>query len=697
MSHDCPSLLRQVDALLNFSRIRNRTVHFQQLRHLRALSERARRESSFSDTGNWRGFRRLRLGPESSTMNISCPSFPTLSPRAEIGEILREAFRDDRRDQPPDTEIDREALRLHIEEWTSSLDFLISQRLAVAWSNESDATECVDTEEIALRRQLDDLIRLEADVQDLKTSQTLVLEIEADERVATRDHAIAMALDQARTEDSDELNDIVDWMGDGGNPSHEEVCSFRIHGSSSNTQPKHRATSKGTLKKRELLFPTSAAVATTHAPLAQQVPHQGPSATPSVLGGGKLPEHEPSDTAGGKLPDHEPKILVGAIADVPLPQEEPGVLASVAADSNQAQQEGPGALASVTADSNLAQQTSCVQGGATTDTIPQQQVTKDMLSCIICFDEFSLRDILSAGDMDGPSSSSTMPGCGHHTCRDCMRQYVRTQLSERKYPLMCPAASCSSAIGDKVVECSALLLNSEDYARDRPSECLECNCLFFPTCRITAWHKGLTCDEFGQLPTHQRSSEEAEVLNMAKEMLWKQCPACKLYIERTVGCNHMRCRCGVEFGYRCGGKDTKKADTRGRNPGCKCDLFDVPAEGEEHAAPAAAAPAPPAAPAPQRYYNRRDCVPASIACRRAASIYACGRASIAGLATSIQDCVPASIACRRAASIYACVRASIAGLATSIQDCVPASIAFRRAASIYACVRASIARLATSI
>ena len=32
---------------------------------------------------------------------------------------------------------------------------------------------------------------------------------------------------------------------------------------------------------------------------------------------------------------------------------------------------------------------------------------------------------------------------------------------------------------------------------------------------------------------------------------WKRCPQCKMFIERTQGCNHMTCRCGHQFCFVC--------------------------------------------------------------------------------------------------------------------------------------------------
>jgi hypothetical protein len=52
-----------------------------------------------------------------------------------------------------------------------------------------------------------------------------------------------------------------------------------------------------------------------------------------------------------------------------------------------------------------------------------------------------------------------------------------------------------------------------------------------------------------------KSSNEAEVAfqEFVKGAKFKQCPFCKFWVEKTEGCDHMRCRCGKEFCYKCGG------------------------------------------------------------------------------------------------------------------------------------------------
>jgi len=45
---------------------------------------------------------------------------------------------------------------------------------------------------------------------------------------------------------------------------------------------------------------------------------------------------------------------------------------------------------------------------------------------------------------------------------------------------------------------------------------------------------------------------EEEFQKLAKLQGWKPCPKCKAMVEKTQGCNHMECICGVNWCYRCG-------------------------------------------------------------------------------------------------------------------------------------------------
>jgi hypothetical protein len=100
----------------------------------------------------------------------------------------------------------------------------------------------------------------------------------------------------------------------------------------------------------------------------------------------------------------------------------------------------------------------------------------------------------------------------------------------------------------------------------------------------------MTCSQFQALPPELKSVEDAAMLRMAAAQSWKRCPAagCGHVVERIAGCNHMLCRCGVDFCYACGQPYKNKeptADNVHGTAGCKCLLFDVPEEVEDQAPP----------------------------------------------------------------------------------------------------------------
>jgi hypothetical protein len=62
---------------------------------------------------------------------------------------------------------------------------------------------------------------------------------------------------------------------------------------------------------------------------------------------------------------------------------------------------------------------------------------------------------------------------------------------------------------------------------------------------------------------------EAVVQRMAEQQGWKKCPGpgCPYTVERTEGCNLMRCRCGERFCYACGGGYDSKSGRK-----CACPI-----------------------------------------------------------------------------------------------------------------------------
>ncbi len=65
--------------------------------------------------------------------------------------------------------------------------------------------------------------------------------------------------------------------------------------------------------------------------------------------------------------------------------------------------------------------------------------------CPVCLDRVPEAATVSASS-DEATTSTRAAGCGHKYCRDCMTQYVRTAIKDRKYPLVCPTPGCETAI-----------------------------------------------------------------------------------------------------------------------------------------------------------------------------------------------------------------------------------------------------------
>jgi hypothetical protein len=80
-------------------------------------------------------------------------------------------------------------------------------------------------------------------------------------------------------------------------------------------------------------------------------------------------------------------------------------------------------------------------------------------------------------------------------------------------------------------------------------QCKECRLIWCFQCQ-SPWHDGITCDQF--------KKGDRMLKYWAKEVHYGQqnaqsCPKCKIYIQRTKGCDHMVCiHCSTEFCYKCG-------------------------------------------------------------------------------------------------------------------------------------------------
>ncbi|XP_062021356.1 E3 ubiquitin-protein ligase RSL1-like [Rosa rugosa] len=99
-------------------------------------------------------------------------------------------------------------------------------------------------------------------------------------------------------------------------------------------------------------------------------------------------------------------------------------------------------------------------------------------------------------------------------------------------------------------DCSAMLIDDgAEVVRD--SECPNCNRMFCAQCKVP-WHAGIECAEFKKLKNDEKGNEDIMLRNLAQKNQWRRCPKCRFYVEKLIGCDTMRCRCGTYFCYICG-------------------------------------------------------------------------------------------------------------------------------------------------
>ncbi|GLC37168.1 hypothetical protein PLESTM_000549900 [Pleodorina starrii] len=176
----------------------------------------------------------------------------------------------------------------------------------------------------------------------------------------------------------------------------------------------------------------------------------------------------------------------------------------------------------------------------------------------------------SSDGSSSSSSSSSNPGCPCTITRGSILALLADHPADLQTYLQLEAESTldpGSLLYCPHKDCSNPLVLDGDLPPDAPASCPACNRGFCPRCRITGWHEGYSCAAFQALPAHQRSAEDAAVLQLSERQRWRACPACKRMVERNQGCNHMRCLCGGEYCYRCG-VQYEQGQKR-----CGCELF----------------------------------------------------------------------------------------------------------------------------
>ncbi|KAF7300607.1 RBR-type E3 ubiquitin transferase [Mycena chlorophos] len=239
-------------------------------------------------------------------------------------------------------------------------------------------------------------------------------------------------------------------------------------------------------------------------------------------------------------------------------------------------------------------------------------------TCGICMDPYTPTYSPYTASLTATSSSRARTQFGvklpcpsqHGYCAGCLTSYIDTKLSgsgaglTRIFPVRCP--ECPSAefvdgIPDELAarvigpermvlwdqqkllhsipfmycpnpKCSAIVETpqEEDGGVQTEAVCPFCQLWMCVACKV-AWHRDLTCEEYQALPPDERSPEDRLLMELAKAKQWRRCPHCSSLVELVSGCNHMTCRCGTHFCFKCGALSSEKGLCTRQPP---CDLWD---------------------------------------------------------------------------------------------------------------------------
>lgn len=202
----------------------------------------------------------------------------------------------------------------------------------------------------------------------------------------------------------------------------------------------------------------------------------------------------------------------------------------------------------------------------------QEEVEMNEFNCKICLDGF-----------DDENSIFPLQLCEHVFHKLCLTEYLCIQIKESKLPIFCPDPKCKVEISDNdlkdllddeqyqkysnfafnqavdmqkdiswcpTADCKFAFVYDPEAEKNADFNCPTCKKHYCLNCRVESY-VGQSCKEY-QVSTNEGASDKA-FLKFVKGKKFKQCPHCNFWVERTAGCDHMACRCGKSFCYKCGG------------------------------------------------------------------------------------------------------------------------------------------------
>lgn len=114
----------------------------------------------------------------------------------------------------------------------------------------------------------------------------------------------------------------------------------------------------------------------------------------------------------------------------------------------------------------------------------------------------------------------------------------------------CPTPGLQQVLNNIFPDCGYIFLymgeEDDDFVCEKCKKhyCLKCKC---------PYHTNVTCYKYRLWKQQQAgSSGDQQFLRYVQRNHIKQCPSCKVFVEKRSGCNSITCNCGAEFCYNCG-------------------------------------------------------------------------------------------------------------------------------------------------
>ena len=204
---------------------------------------------------------------------------------------------------------------------------------------------------------------------------------------------------------------------------------------------------------------------------------------------------------------------------------------------------------------------------------------KEKRKCSVCFE-------IVIGEEGADMCEYALKVCKHFVCNECLFWHVSARVTDNSdvLQIVCPSDVCSECIStssaERILEaaphalarfqqsqvssvsisnnivncpvagCSAVV----ELPPHAASRAVAVSCgihSFCFGCKALPDHEPSSCDEWAAFLSLQQVNEKGTSMNFAASTT--RCRGCRAPMQRTLGCNHMRCaQCGSEFCYACG-------------------------------------------------------------------------------------------------------------------------------------------------